>query len=217
MFKWDPFRSGGNPGPAEVARYVKEVQVFRDGFGPDFPLAIDVHTKFDLEGGLRVVKELEPFNLVFLEEPLPPGRPQQFRKISDSTSIPLAAGERLTTRREAKELLDSGAIQIIQPELGNLGGILAARRTAAMAEASGVKLAIHGWCSPVLTRAASHVSASIPNLLVQEFPAVAPEYPWENDMLDPPTVLRNGEIVLSDRPGLGSKLNEKLIASRRLD
>jgi galactonate dehydratase len=216
MFKWDPFRTGGNPGPAEVRKYVHEVQVFRDGFGPDFPLAIDAHTKFDLEGGLRVAKELEPFNLVFLEEPLPPGRPDEFRKISESTSLQLAAGERLLTQRQAKELLDSGAIQVIQPELGNFGGILAARRTAALAEMYDVKVAMHCWCSPVLCRAAAHVSTSIPNLLVQEYPAVAPEYPWEKEMLDPPTEIRNGEIVLTDRPGLGSKLNEKLIASRLL-
>ncbi|MGI8992252.1 MAG: mandelate racemase/muconate lactonizing enzyme family protein [Bryobacteraceae bacterium] len=216
MFKWDPFRSYGNPGLAEVKKYVKEVQVFRDGFGPDYLLAIDVHTKFNLEGALRVVKELEPFNLVFLEEPIPPGRSDQFRKISDSTSIPLAAGERMMTRREAKELLDSGAIQVIQPEIGNFGGILAGRQTAALAELYNVKVAMHSWCSPVLCRAAAHVSATIPNLLAQEYPAIAPEYPWEREMLDPPTEIRNGEIVLTDRPGLGSKLNEKLIASRLL-
>ncbi len=216
MFKCDPFGTArGNPVPAEIKAYRKTLQAFRDGLGADFKLAVDGHVKFDLKGGVRAARELEDFNLVFFEEPIPPGRPDLFRKIAESTSIPLAAGERIFDRKQAKDALDS-SIRVIQPEVGNVGGILEMRNVAAMAELYDAVVAPHCWCGPVLGRAAGHVSATLPNLLAQEYPATAPEDRWEKDLLDPPTEVRNGNMVLTDRPGLGSKLNEKLFASRIL-
>jgi len=216
MFKCDPFgQSRGNPSQAEIRAYRKTAQAFRDGLGVDFKLAVDGHVRFDFKGGLRAAKELQDFNLVFFEEPIPPGRPDLFRKIAESTSIPLAAGERMFDRKQAKDVLD-GAVRVIQPEVGNVGGIFEMRKVAAMAQLYDAIVAPHCWCGPVLARAASHVSATLPNLLAQEYPATAPEDRQENDLLDPPTEIKNGQIVLTDRPGLGSKLNEKLFASRIL-
>ncbi len=216
MFKFDPFGgSRGDPNPAEIKAYRKAAQAFRDGLGADFKIAVDGHIRFDLKGGMRAAKELEDFNLVFFEEPIPPGRPDLFRKIAESTSLPLAAGERIFDRTQVREALDS-AIRVIQPEAGNIGGILEMRNAAAMAELYDATVAPHGWCGPVVTRAAAHVSATLPNLLAQEYPSTAPDDRWENDLLEPPTEVKNGELVLTDRPGLGSKLNEKLLATRTI-
>ena len=217
MFKFDPFGSSrGDPNPAEIKAYRKTAQAFRDGLGAEFKIAVDGHIRFDFKGGLRAAKELADFNLVFFEEPIPPGRPDLFRKIAESTSIPLAAGERIFDRMQVKEALDSG-IRVIQPEAGNIGGIIEMRNAAAMGEMYDATVAPHGWCGPVVTRAAAHVSVTLPNLLAQEYPSTAPEDRWENDLLEPPTEIKNGEIVLSDRPGLGSKFNEKLLASRLIE
>ncbi|MGI8992251.1 MAG: mandelate racemase/muconate lactonizing enzyme family protein [Bryobacteraceae bacterium] len=216
MFKFDPFGpSHGDPSPPEIKAYRKVAQAFRSGLGEDFKLAVDGHVRFDLKGGLRAAKELEDFNLVFFEEPIPPGRPDLFRKIAASTPIPLAAGERIFDRMQVKEVLDS-AIRVIQPEVGNIGGILEMRHAAALAELYDAAVAPHCWCGPVVARAAAHVSVTLPNLLAQEYPSTAPQDRWENDLLEPPTEVKNGEILLSDRPGLGSKFNEKLLASRIL-
>jgi len=216
MFKCDPFgQIRGNPSLAEIKAYRKTLQAFRDSLGVDFRLAVDGHVRFDFKGGLRAAKELEDFNLVFFEEPIAPGRPDLFRKIAESTSIPLAAGERIFDRKQAKDVLDS-AVRVIQPEVGNVGGIFEMRKVAVMAQLYDAVVAPHCWCGPVLARAAGHVSATLPNLLAQEYPATAPEDRWENDLLDPPTEVNNGQIVLTDRPGLGAKLNEKLFASRIL-
>ena len=118
---------------------------------------------------------------------------------------------------EAKALLDSRVLKIFQPEVGNNGGILESCKTAALAELYDVEIATHNWCGPILTRAASHVCARTPNLLYQEYAGGAPQNEWENELLDPPTQIEKGRIILSDGPGLGSVLNEDLLASRRID
>jgi len=89
----------------------------------------------------------------------------------------------------------------------------------ANAQPHGVKVATHNWCGPVVTRAASHACAAMSNLLYQEFASgstLGMVDTWENDLLDPPTVVQDGHIVLSERPGLGSKLNEKAVSARLL-
>ena len=159
---------------------------------------------------------LEPLDILFFEAPTEDD-PGTLKNVAGATDIPLATGELTTTRREAKALLDSEALKVFQPEVGTNGGILESCKTAALAELYGVKIATHNWCGPVLTRAASQVCARTPNLLYQEYAGGAPRNEWENDLLDPPTQIKDGHIVLPDGPGLGFELNEKLLASRRID
>ena len=221
MFKWDPFGYYGIQGTPEAAQLdgaIKEVAAVREALGADFNMAIDAHARFSLEGALMTVKALEPLNPFFFEEPTdPPDQPDLLKQVADSTSMPIATGERLSERRGAEKVLAHGGIQILQPELGNNGGILETFKVAAMAEAHDVKMAPHNWCGPVLTRATAHVCTTIPNLLYMEYAGTAPEAAWENDLIDPPLQIDNGELIPSDLPGLGSKLNEDVLASRRLD
>ena len=188
----------------------------REAVGSDYPLAIDAHNRFSVEGAIMAAKSLEPLNILFFEAPTE-DKPEMLKQIADATSIPIATGELTCTRMEAKALLDTGVLRVFQPETGTNGGILESRKTAALAEVYDVKIATHNWCGPVVTRAASHVCATIPNLLYQEYAGGAPEDEWENDLLEPPTQIENGHIILTDRPGLGSKLNESVLASQRLD
>lgn len=217
MFKWDPFKGGGNPGKEAIAAQVEEVAEVRRAVGPDYPLAIDAHGRFDLEGAKLAAKALEPFDVQFFEEPVHYTKPELYAQLTDSTAITLATGEMLTTRGQLKTFLESGAIGVFQPETGANGGILESVKAAAMCEPYGVKVAAHNWCGPVVTRAATHVCATIPNLLYQEYASVAPEDQWELDLLDPPTQLERGHIIPPDGPGLGSKLNEKRVKERRID
>jgi len=215
MFKWDPFSGGGTPEPAELREQIKKVEMVRDAVGFDYPLAIDAHNRFSVEGAIMAAKALEPLNILFFEAPTE-DNPEMLKKIAEATSIPIATGELTCTRKEAKSLLASGVISVFQPEVGTNGGILESFKTAALAEVYDVKIATHNWCGPVVTRAASHVCAIIPNLLYQEYAGGAPENEWENHLLEPPTQIKNGHIILPNRPGLGAKLNEKVIASRRI-
>jgi len=216
MFKWDPFQGGGNPGKEAIAAQVQQVAQVRRAVGPDYPLAIDAHGRFDLEGAKLAAKALEPLNVLFFEEPIHYTKPELFAPLAKSTSLTLATGEMLTTRIQLKTFLETAAVGVFQPEVGTNGGILESVKAAAMCEPYGVKIAAHNWCGPVVTRAATHVCATIPNLLYQEYASVAPEDQWELDLLDPPTQLDHGHIIPPEGPGLGSKLNEKLLKERRI-
>ncbi len=216
MFKWDPFAGGGTPEPAELKEHIKKVEMVREAVGTDYPLAIDAHNRFSVEGAIMAAKALEPLNILFFEAPTE-DNPEMLKQVAEATSIPLATGELTCNRREAKMLLDSGVLGVFQPEVGTNGGILESFKTAALAEVYDIKIATHNWCGPIVTRAASHVCATIPNLLYQEYAGGAPENEWENALLEPPTQIKNGHIILPNRPGLGAKLNEKVLASRRLD
>ena len=218
MFKWDPFGEiRGTPDSARLGEAIAEVQAFRERLGAGFDLAIDAHGRFSLEGALMVARELEPLDITFFEEPVDPRHPEQLKRTADATPIPIAVGENICTRKGFKQVLDTGAVRILQPEVGTVGGILETVMVAAMADAYDVQVAPHNWCGPVLTRALAHVSAALPGLLAMEYASTAPEDQWENDLLDPPSHVEDGEFLLSDRPGLGSKLNEAAVAARCLD
>jgi L-alanine-DL-glutamate epimerase-like enolase superfamily enzyme len=216
MFKWDPFVGWGTIDPKDLGKQVDRVRQVREAVGKDYQLAIDAHNRFNVDGAIMAARSLEPFDILFFEAPTEDD-PEMLRKVADTTSIPLATGELTCTRRDAKALLDSRALTVFQPEVGNNGGLLESCRTAALAELYDVKIAMHNWCGPVVTRAASHVCVRTSNLLYQEYAGGAPQNEWENDLLHPPAQIENGHMILPDGPGLGSALNEALLASRRID
>ena len=216
MFKWDPFEGSGTPDPRELARQIARVEQVRRAVGDDYGLAIDAHNRFSLEGALMAARALEPLGILFFEAPTEDD-PSTLIRIADATSIPLATGELTCSRSEAKALFDSGALTYFQPEVGTNGGILESCKTAALAQVYGVDIATHNWCGPVVTRAASHVCTTIPNLLYQEYAGGAPQSEWENDLLDPPSRIEDGHLFLPDGPGLGFRLNEDLVAARSVD
>lgn len=216
LFKWDPFTGTGTPDPKKLSNEIDRVSQVRDAVGKDYPLAIDAHNRFSVEGAIMAAKALEPLNILFFEAPTEDD-PESLRQVADATVIPLATGELTCTRREAKALLDSGTLKFFQPEVGTNGGILESCKTADLAELYDVKIAAHNWCGPIVTRAATHVCARSSNLLYQEYAGGAPGNEWEVDLLDPPTQIENGHVILPDGPGLGSLLNESVLASRRID
>tara|TARA_Y100000588_G_scaffold330212_1_gene366958 strand:+ start:765 stop:1868 length:1104 start_codon:yes stop_codon:yes gene_type:complete len=216
MFKWDPFEGRGTPDPRELASQIARVEQVRNAVGDGYRLAIDAHNRFSLEGALMAAEALEPLDILFFEAPTEDD-PDLLRRIADATSIPLATGELTCSRAEAKAVLDSGALAYFQPETGTNGGILESCKTASLAQVYGVDIAIHNWCGPVVTRAASHVCATVPNLLYQEYAGGAPKNEWENDLLYPPSRVENGHLILPEGPGLGFRLNEDLVVARSVD
>ena len=217
LFKWDPFQFRPDHGPPDIPDAVEEVAAFRAALGDDYELAIDCHGRLDLDGALEAVRALEPLRPAFIEEPVPPERPEWYRPVAEATSIPIAGGECVCTRSELQKLLDTGAIRVLQPEPGANGGLLETMRQAAMAEAVGATVAPHNWCGPVLTRATAHVAAAVPNLFRMEYASTNPADEWEPDLLEPPLRPENGFLPLPDGPGLGARLNEGALAERRLD
>ena len=216
-FKWDPFVDVGAPPTSTLEKEIEQVRAIHDAVGPEMRIAIDAHGRYtSVESAIAAAKLLEPFDPLFFEEPTQRGRPELLPKVAAGTSIPLAVGEMHRTVAEAKEWLDTGVLKVLQPEVGNDGGILETYQMAVLADSYGVQMAPHGWLGPVAVRAATHVCAVIPNLLLQEFPGSRPDHAWTQELIDPPADVRDGELVVPEGPGLGFSVDEKKIEKIRI-
>jgi galactonate dehydratase len=210
--KYDPF--GAYPGPdrqlptATLNEVREMVRGIREA-GPAFDICIEAHGKFNLASAGRIVKMLEPFDVFFLEEPVPPENVDAMAALQQSTNIPIATGEGLQGHFAYRETLAKQAARILQPDVARTGGITAMKKIAAMADAAYVTIAPHNPNGPVCTAASIHVAASIPNFVIMEEGAKSVEmYPqlfvdgWEG---------RLDYWTVSDAPGLGIDLPPEFV------
>ena len=216
LFKWDPFWEGDNPGRDAIKRRVEAVARVREAVGPNFEIGIDAHGRFNLSGAILAAKAMEPFKIRFFEEPVHFSHPEQFASIAGATSIPLATGEHLSRNTQVANVLRTDAIRYLQPEIGNIGGILETTRIAAMAEAFGLELCPHNYCGPIVTRALMQVCSVIPNLFYMEYAACGNASAWERALIEPPNQVEHGQMIVPMQPGLGFALNEDLVRKRRI-
>lgn len=218
VFKWDPFVERGAPSETAIAREAEQVRAIHHAVAPSMQIAIDAHGRYtSVESAIAAARLIEPFAPLFFEEPTTRGRPELLPRVAEGTSIPLAVGEMHRTVAEAKEWLDTGVLSVLQPEVGNDGGILETYQMAVLAQSYGVRLAPHGWVGPVAVRAAAQVCAVIPNLLVQEYPGSRPDHRWTQDLIEPPNDVVDGELIVPDGPGLGFEVVEKEIDRIRIN
>jgi galactonate dehydratase len=148
---------------------------------------------------------------MFLEEPVDPFDVEALKKVSDQVHIPIATGERIYTRYGFRRILEQHAADVIQPDIGNTGGIMEAKKIAAMAEAYNMRIQPHNCASPVSTAAALQLDACIPNFLIQElYPYRTPEHFALVDHA-PELDVRNSWVPIPDRPGLGVELVEERV------
>lgn len=200
--------------PALLKQAVARVKAVRRAIGPDVELMLDLSaglTPFDV---IRFCREIEEYDIAFVEEPAEPGDLAALRMIANAVCQPLAVGERLYGRNGFRDLLESRTVAIVQPDLGNTGGIWEGRKIAAMAEAYGAKVQPHICASSLSTAIAAHFSACIPNFYIQEhFPYWA-RIPGYVEVLRAPLEPRvsNGRIPIDDAPGFGVELHEENLA-----
>jgi len=169
--KYDPFGEYPGPDRSLPSRTLNEVRDMVTGIrraGADFDICIEAHGKFNLASAGRIVKMLEPFDVFFLEEPVPPENVDAMAQLQRSTNIPIATGEGLQGHFSFRETLDRGAARILQPDASRTGGITAMKKIAAMADAHYVTIAPHNPNGPMCTAASIHVAASIPNFTIME-------------------------------------------------
>jgi len=169
--KWDPFIGGLEPnrnlGMELFNRVVQMVQGVREG-GPNFEICVEGHGKFNVHGAIRMAKALEPYNVLFFEEPVMPENADALREVQRSTSTPLAVGERLKGRLEAREYIEKQAMRIIQPDAVRCGGITEFRKMVYMAESQFMTFSPHNPNSPVGTAAHLHLATSSASFLILE-------------------------------------------------
>jgi galactonate dehydratase len=159
-----------------------------------------------------IIKEIEPLNLLFVEEPCPPENVKAMAKIARRTTTPIATGERLVASYSCRELLEMGVIDILQCDINHTGGITALWKASALADASGVSMAPHACEGPIGGLATIHVDAAAPNFLVQEIcslvKAEEKELIWQEWLGFPAMRMVNGRFPLPTKPGLGFDLDE---------
>jgi L-alanine-DL-glutamate epimerase-like enolase superfamily enzyme len=209
--KFDP--TGGfsaydprQPTQEALERTVRLVRLVRDAVGDQADLLLGTHGQFTTSGAIRLARQLEAYDPLWFEEPVPPEMPEQMALVARATTIPIATGERLTTKYEFARVLAAGAANILQLNLGRVGGLLEAKKVAALAEVHYAQIAPHLYCGPVVGAANIQIAACSPNFLILEsiqqwggFHAAILKTPirWENGFVIPPTA-----------PGLGVELDE---------
>ena len=189
-------------------RAIESVKAVRGAIGPKIDLMLDMSAELTTDAIIRLGRRLEEYDIMFLEEPVDPFDVEALKKVSDQVHIPIATGERIYTRYGFRRMLELHAADVLQPDIGNTGGIMEAKKNAAMAEAYNMRVQPHNCASPVSTAAALQLDACIPNFLIQElYPYRIPEHFALVDHA-PELDVRNGYVPISDRPGLGVELVE---------
>jgi galactonate dehydratase len=191
----------------EIDRMVKEVAFVRELLDRRVDLAVDMHGRYDATTGKRTAIELEPFHLLWLEEPVPAENIDVMRDIRQATKTPICAGENLFLRHGFRELLEKRAVDIIMPDMQKCGGLLESRKIADMAHTYYVPFAPHCVVSPIGTMASCHVCAAVPNFLVLEWHWISRLKIWK-EFVKEGEIIEKGFITVPDRPGIGVEMNE---------
>jgi len=185
------------------------VRAVREAVGPDVDIAVDIHTKFvEVERAARLAQLLEPYNIMWLEEPIRPENFAAMKKLSDRVRVPLASGESNYMRHEFRPLIDSQALDFVQPDICCCGGLWEMKKIAAMAEAQLIRVAPHNPMSPLATVVNAHFAASTPNFHILEYHA-PDNGAWKDVLKEPLMVKKDGYIDIPNKPGLGVELNEE--------
>ena len=201
---------------AKIDRAVRGMQLLREGLGPDIDIGIDFHAKTSPSVASIIVKEVEPLNLLFIEEPCPPENVKAMARISKRSTTPIATGERLVAHYGVRELVEMGVVDIMQTDINHVGGITALWKVGQMTALSGISMAPHACEGPIGGIATVHVDAATPNFLIQEIcSGVTParqEKVWEEWLGFPAMRMVGGRFPLSDKPGLGFELTEEALS-----
>ena len=209
--KFDPagpytMRGGHMPAMSDIKLSIDFCQAIREAVGDKADILFGTHGQFTTAGAIRLGKAIEPYSPMWFEEPIPPDNLSEFSKVQSALSIPIATGERFTTKMEFAEVLKSGGASIIQPALGRAGGIWEMKKAAAIAEVFNAQVAPHLYAGPIEWAANLQLAASIPNLLIAE----TIETPFHKSLINGKIKVEDGYIQVSDEAGLGIEVNEKL-------
>jgi galactonate dehydratase len=192
---------------AEIDRMVGWVKHVRESIPKEMELACDMHGRYDAGTAKRVAKELEPFRLLWLEEPVPAEDIDAMADVRHSTSTPIACGENLYMRWGYRELLQKSAVDIIQPDIQKTGGISEGRKISNLAQIYYVPVAPHCVVSPIGMMSTAHMCASIPNFLCCEWHWINFPDLWKNWVKEG-EIIQKGYVNVTDKPGLGVEMNE---------
>ena len=193
-------------GSLEMRWMVTVVRAVRDAVGPEIMVAMDAHWKFNVNDAIKLAKALEHYDLLWLQDPVPPENIEAQRHVTHSTRTPICTGENLYRKNGYRELIEKQAARIIAPDIPKMGGLLEFKKVADHADLYYIPMAPHNVASPIGTVAGAHLCAAIQNFLVMEYHAH--DVPWWGDLVEGEPTIAEGYITLNDCPGHGLSLNE---------
>ena len=202
----------------KIERVLERVASLREAVGMTVDVGIDFHGRLHKAMAKVLARELEQFHPMFIEEPVLPENNEALREIANNTSIPIATGERMYSRWHFKEILNSGYVDIIQPDLSHAGGITECKKIISMAEAYDVAAAPHCPLGPIALASCLKVDATCNNAFIQE-QSLAIHYNKGNDLLDYVTdksvfSYQDGYVNIPSAPGLGITINEEYVREK---
>ena len=198
-----------------MAECVDRVAAVREAVGNDVDLCVEVHRRLNPTEARQLARELEPFRIFFLEDPIIPDSVQSMSELAKSINVPVATGERFTTIFEFREMLAAGGVAYARPDVCLAGGITQSKKIAALAESFHVGIIPHNPLGPVSTAACVQVDACIPNFVLQEY--TGDDIPPKRDMVIEPLKLEGGYLRLPETPGVGVELSEAVLSGEHCE
>ncbi len=209
--KFDPagpytIYDGRQPSLDRLRLSVEFVEKIREAVGTKADILFGTHGQFTPSGAIRMAAQLEPYDPLWFEEPTPPDDPAGMARVASQTTIPIAAGERLTTKVEFARWLEMGAFNIVQLNLGRAGGILEGKKIASIAEAHNAQIAPHLYCGPIVGAANVQLATCTPNFLILE--SIQDWGGFHAEILKKPMQWESGWVIPPTAPGIGVELDE---------
>ena len=200
---------GHQPSLEDLERSELFCRRIREAVGTRADLLFGTHGQFTVSGAKRMARRIEAYDPLWFEEPVPPEMPEQMAEVARATSIPISTGERLCTKYEFARVLECGAASILQMDLGRVGGLLEAKKIAAMAETRYAQIAPHLYCGPVVGAANIQLATCTPNFLILE--SIQKWDGFHADLLNKPIQWEDGYVIPPTQPGLGIELNQAVV------
>ncbi|HHS88791.1 MAG TPA: mandelate racemase/muconate lactonizing enzyme family protein, partial [Rhodobacteraceae bacterium] len=203
------------PALRDLSRSAEFCAAIRTAIGERADLLFGTHGQFTAAGAIRLAQVIAPYRPLWFEEPVPPDDIPAMARVARASAVPVATGERLTTRAEFAAVLRAEAAEILQPALGRSGGIWEGRKIAALAEAAGAQIAPHLYAGPVEWMANIHLATSLPNFLLLETIGTGGDF--HRALIGGGPAWEDGYISVPDQAGLGIAFNEELARANPFD
>jgi L-alanine-DL-glutamate epimerase-like enolase superfamily enzyme len=196
--------------PEEQKQWIRILEEIKKALGPGFDLGVDCHWNYNTRDALRFAQAVEPLDLWFLEDPVPPENADALARITAATRTPICMGENLYTRHTFRPFIEKQACDIVNPDPQKCGGLLEAKKVADLADLYYITFACHNMCTPVGTYGSAHVCAAVRNFVALESDSI--ELPWWKDLIvnNGGKFYPNGYFTMPNKPGIGVELNEEI-------
>jgi L-alanine-DL-glutamate epimerase-like enolase superfamily enzyme len=192
----------------ELKKGLACVEAIRRAVGDRMAVAIEGHARWDLPTAVKIARALEPYDILWLEEIIPPDNVEAYARLKAQTKVPLCVSERLFTRWAFRQVVEKHAADVIMPDMAWGGGITETRKICGLADTYYLPVTLHDCIGPVALWSAAHVMLHVPNAMIQETVRGYWDDGWYNDVMTERLLIEDGHLTLAGKPGLGTALRE---------